>query len=421
MPTGWEVADAAVPTIGARAAATTAPLVPTTDNTFDFQDVGSNDSAWLRFQVTIRRGGSPAGVALAKLSPLFSVGGKDAISYVSDAFFRDNPNRRTNTIQPGDTFTLWLPANTFVVRSEEVRDDPLAQPARVEEYTSEYGDQLRYYLMDPFPIRFEIAGASASTRWTIHLNPELSALARAGRTDANRLARLLYRVPDPDILQIESARHLLDDGAPRTIVVDRSQSHLDAARQFDDLAIRTERVTDSDREHLVRRVFAPDQGVPFMAVEDAITANDTREGIVVRVEYHWDGVVRVVYRTGPADTKGKRNPYQLRENERWAALYQAYGGDDPATQPVKWGEGEPADFPPFPTARDPWQRSNSYDFLVPGRYLVLTFQPTRSSEQQKSDARVKGTLDSIRDRYHDEINSALDFVDALRPRDARSQ
>jgi hypothetical protein len=227
-------------------------------------------------------------------------------------------------------------------------------------------------------------------------------------------------VPDPDILQIESARHLLDDGAPRTIVVDRSQSHFDVGRQYDDLAIRTEPVTDPGRDHLVRRVFAPDQNVPFMAVEDAITANDTREGIVVRIEYRWDGVVRVVYRTGPPDTKGKRNPYQLRENERWAALYQAYGGD-PADQPVKWGDGAPADFPPFPSARDPRQRSNSYDFLVAGRYLVLTFQPTRSSEQQKADAQLKGSLDSIRDRYHTEINSALDFVDALRPRDARSQ
>jgi hypothetical protein len=410
---GWEIATEPLPKVGAAGAPTATPPDASGGPGFGFEPDGIDDDGWLRFQVTIRSGGSPAGVAEAKLTPLFTVDDKDPISYVTDAFFQANPGRRPTTIQPGDAFSLSLPPDTFVVQSAIEQPDPLFGSAQVMEYTSDHGDMLRYYLTDPVPIRFEIAGASAPALWTIHLHPDLPTLVGAGRTDANRLARLIYRVPDPDLLQVQAARQLLEGNAPRTIVVDRSQSHLDVGRRFDDLAIRTERVPEPGLQHLVRRIFPPDQGVPFMAVEDATVVDDDREGTVVRVEYRWDGSTRLIYRTGRDDTKGKRDPYKLRDNERWAALYQAYGGD-PEAQPIKWGPGEASDFPPFPSARDPWQQTESYDFLAAGRYLVLTFQPMRFSRSQDGGPDVMGMLEAVRGRYGQEIGSLLSFMDGMR-------
>src|SRR5205823_8518305 len=133
------------------------------------------ERGWRRFQVTIRKGGSPAAVAVAKFTPLFSVEGKDAVTYVSEAFSRANPSRRPTTIQPGDMFSLSVPPDTFVARSYEERQETLAQSARLAEYVSDKGDVLRYYLTDPFPVRYELADASAPTRWTVYLHPDLTA------------------------------------------------------------------------------------------------------------------------------------------------------------------------------------------------------------------------------------------------------
>jgi hypothetical protein len=411
---GWQVAAESLPKIGAVASPNDRAAPQTDDSTFRFTDAGSDDRGWLKFNVTIQPGGSPAGVAETKFTPLFSVDGKDPIRYVTDAFFQSNPNRRVTTIQPGDSFDLALPPDTFVVQSRVEQQDAISR-ARYAEYISDHDDALRYYLTDPFPILFEIASGAAASQWTIHLHPELSNLARTGRTDPIRLAQLIYRVPDPDLLQVESARQLLADDAPRTIVVDRARSHLDVGRQFDDLAIQTERVAELGLQHLTRRVFPPDQGVPFMAVEDATQVDDTRQGTVVRVEYAWDGTVRLVYRTGSEDTKGKRDPYQLRENERWATLYKLYG-DSANAQPVKWGEGVPSDYPPFPSARDPYQHGDSYNFLIAGRYLVLAFQPARFGEVQPGDVDMSSMLESIRGRYGKEIGSLLSLTDGLRAR-----
>ena len=133
-----------------------------------------------------------------------------------------------------------------------------------------------------------------------------------------------------------------------------------------------------------------------------------------RIEYQRDGTVRVYYKTGPDDALGKRDPYQFRENERWAALYDALApaGD----KPVKWGPGEPADLEPFPTARDPRQRDpRSYDYLVPGRVLVLTFRPTRFEADIQAQTEFRELLRDTRERYRSEIDGALRALDRVQP------
>jgi hypothetical protein len=408
---GWQIATQPLPRIGALGSGTN--NVPSTDagnTTFDFASDGTDDNGWLKFAVKIGAGGSPAGIAEAKFTPLFNVQGKDSVNYVTDAFFQSNPTRRANTIQPGDSFTLSLPPDTFIVASEVDRQDPLAPGARYTEYVSDHGDVLRYYQTDPFPVRYEVASGTDATSWTLQLHPEMQNLVRAGRVDAVSLARLMWRVPDPDLLQVESARQLLAQGAAQTIVVDRSVSHLDTGRQYDDHAIQTEPVAEPGRQHLVRRIFPPDGNLPFMAVEDAARVDDDREGTVVRIEYRWDGQVRVIYRTGIEDTKGKREPYKLRENERWEALYSESGSDAYA-QPVKWGAATPSDFPPFPSARDPHEKGDGYNFLLPGRYLVLTFQPTRFAEGAPTDTDMSGVLASVRKNYGSQIAVLSGWLD----------
>src|SRR5881409_937618 len=54
---------------------------------------------------------------------------------------------------------------------------------------------------------------------------------------------------------------------------------------------------------------------------------------------------------------------------------------------MRWRASEPLDFPHISTALDPNQRNYSYDFMVPGRYLVLSFfflrirRPPRSTRE----------------------------------------
>jgi hypothetical protein len=176
-----------------------------------------------------------------------------------------------------------------------------------------------------------------------------------------------------------------------------------------------QRVPYPGRNHLMRATFTRDQGLPFVAVEDALGAQPDVAGLppgqVFRIEYDWDGTVRVSYVTGDDDGRGKRDPYQLRENERWAALYdESVGGD---RSPVAWGPGEPSDIDPFPTARDPFRRhpdgERSYDYLMPGRAILLTFRPIRTRGDLRADAELRDVLSSLRSQYHDDLIDVLYF------------
>ena len=390
------------------------PRQPTTGYTFE--EAGTDAQGRQLFRVRIGAGGSPFMVASEKLTPLFSVDGKNGAEYVAEAFFRSNPNRTPSTIQPDDEFVLALPADAFVVRWQEERREDLGQPAFVHELVSERGDRLRYYLTDPFPIRYETEPAGQPSKSTVHLHPDLEFLLRTGQTDALRLARLVYRVQDPDIFQVESMRRVAAEarlGVEKTLEVDRTRSYLDPAREAMARAKTVEAVAEPERAHLRRAVFAPDDGVPFAAVEDALgTRTDLSElesGQVFRVEYLWDGEVRVYYKTGADDALGKRDPYLLRENERWEALYKRLlaGGDGPA----KWGAGEPSDMAPFASARDPNQRGpageRGYDFLLPGRAMVLTFKPVRYQADVRASAELRALLGEARERYREPIDMVL--------------
>lgn len=388
---------------------------------FEFIPDGQDERGWLRYTVRITRGGSPYLVATEMLTPLFDVDGVDAPTYVANAFFRDNPHRRPNTIQPGDEFSLVLPPTTFIVDSQYEVVEHFGGPARVRVYVSERGDLLRYYLSDPFPVLYEMRPAG-STHGTIALHPDLAFQLRTGRTDVFRLAQLLYLVPDPDIFQMEATRSLVGRilaGEKVSPQVDRTRRYLDPVREAMDHAVATEPVPESERAHLIRLLFDSPDGAPFAAVEDGLgTITDLSllpGGQVFRIIYHWDGTVQIFYKTGQDDAMGKRNPYQHRENERWASLYQrlSTSGD----WPIRWGRGEPDDLAPFPSARDPRTRApdteRAFDYLIPGRVLVLTFRPTRSYAETQADNAVISAFLETRARFREQIETAFQFIERI--------
>ncbi len=240
---------------------------------FEFESAGTDASGQMLFHIRIVNGGHPYQVATSKLTPLFYVDGKTSAAYVAEAYFNSNPNRTPSSIQPGDEFMLPLPADTFLVRWQEERDEQLGQPATLREYVSERGDRLRYYLTDPFPLRYEFSGHDNNGTATIQLHPDLAYLLGNGKTDILRLAQLIYRVPDPDIFQMEAIRGLaatLRPGEATTIQIDRTVQHLDPVREAWPRAFRLEQVVESGKTHLTRAVFQADANARVLAIEDAI-------------------------------------------------------------------------------------------------------------------------------------------------------
>ena len=379
---------------------------------FSYEQVEPDERGWPRFQVEIQSGGSPYQVALTLLTPLFEADGKDGPTYVSEAYFQANPGRTPRSIQPGDRFELALPPDAFVVRWQEERQQDFGHPVRLREYVSERGDRLIYYLADPFPVVYERRPAEDPNRAQVQLHPGLAYLLRSGRTDPLRLAQLVYQVKNPDMFQLERMRRLakeLEPGQQMALEIDRLQRYLDPVRGAFDQALTVEPVDESGREHLERAILPPDADSPYLAVEDALTTGaelaDLPAGRAFRIEYLRDGTVKVAYKTGSEDVRGKRDPYQLRENGRWAELYHRLQPDE--NTPVKWGPGEPSDLPPFPSARDPAARNQegerAFDYLIAGRVLQLTFSPVRSELQLRAELEFRTALGALRDRYRDDF------------------
>jgi hypothetical protein len=390
---------------------------------FDFQPIGPDAGGNLRFQVRLLAGGSPYLVAAQKLTPLFRVDGKGPVEYVADAYFRANPGRTPQSMQPGDGFVLTVPADTFVVRWQQEQTADLGGPTRLRDYVSERGDRLRFYLTDHFPILYELEPADGSGLAVLMTSPDLSYLLGSGRLDPVGLAKVVYRVPDPDLYQVDAMRRLaatVKTGESTQISVDRTRAYLDPVREAMAHARSVERVADPQRDQVVRATFSRDDGTPYMAVEDALgpmtDLSRLPRGQVFRIEYLWDGTVRVWYLTGDDDGRGRRDPYQLRENERWAELYGTVApGKD---SPVAWGPGEPSDLETFPTARDPNRRvqdgERSYDYLVPGQPILLTFRPIRSVADAQAEAELRAALRSLRDQYQSIMGQLQDSVPEIR-------
>jgi hypothetical protein len=181
-----------------------------------------------------------------------------------------------------------------------------------------------------------------------------------------------------------------------------------------------EKVAEPGRQHLTRAIFIREEVAPFLGIEDALgTRADIAElpaGQIFRIEYGRDGVVRVSYLTGDDDERGKRDPFEHRESERWAEIYGRYFDTD--ASPVAWGPGEPSDLPPFPTARDPNRRvqegEHSYDYLRAGRAIQLTFRPRRTRADLRTEAELGQALHEIGKQYKTIMTDLQEKIPELR-------
>jgi hypothetical protein len=416
---------AIVPGSGPRLEPGAAPVAPPADVTlppeqvpvnFDFEPLDVDADGNRRFMVRIRLGGSPSLVALEKLTPLFNVDGKGPVEYVTDAFFEANPHRTPRSIQPDDEFILSVPPDTFIVRWQEEQEEHLFGPVRLRAYVSDRGDRLRIYLTDRYPILYELESVEKSGTALLRFHPDLAYLLGSGRLDPIGLAQLIYRVESPDLIQVQTTRKLAAEvlpGQAAEMTVDRTWTYLDPVRQAMTKATIVDKVPDPGRSHLTRAIFIRQEVAPFLGIEDGLgTRTDISElpaGQVFRIEYGRDGVVKVSYLTGDDDERGRRDPFQLRENERWAAIYDQYVTSDAA--PVAWGPGEPSDIAPFPTARDPNRRvlggERSYDYLVANRAIMLTFRPTRTRADTRTEAELSQALREIGKTYK-QLSAELD-------------
>jgi hypothetical protein len=375
---------------------------------FDFDPLDPDAAGNRRFLVRMRPGGSPSLVALEKLTPLFNVDGKGPLEYVTDAFFAANPHRTPRSIQPDDEFVLSLPADTFVVHWQEEQEEHQLGRVRLRAYVSDRGDRLRMYLTERYPILYELESVDTSGTALIRLHPDLAFLLGSGRLDPIALAQLVYRVEHPDLIQVQITRKLaaeVQPGQAAELTVDRTRTYLDPVRQAMTQATIVDKVPDPGRSHLTRAIFIREEVAPFLGIEDALgilpDISQLPAGRVFRIEYGRDGVVKVSYLTGDDDERGRRDPYQLRENERWAAIYDRYATGDAA--PVAWGPGEPSDIAPFPTARDPNRRvpdgERSYDYLVANRAIMLTFRPTRTRADTRVEAELAAAFGELGKQY----------------------
>jgi hypothetical protein len=375
---------------------------------FDFVPLDGDGAGNRRFLVRIKLGGSPSLIALERLTPLFNVDGKGPVEYVTEAFFAANPHRTPRSIQPDDEFILTVPADTFVVRWQEEQEEHTLGPVRLNAYVSDRGDRLRIYLTDRYPILYELESVDKPGTALLRFHPDLAYLLGSGRLDPVRLAQLVYRVEAPDLIQVQTTRKLASEvqpGQAAEMTIDRTRTYLDPVRQAMSRATIVDRVPDPGRSHLTRAIFIREDVAPFLGIEDALgTKTDIAQvpaGQVFRIEYGRDGVVKVSYLTGDDDERGRRDPYQLREQARWAAIYAQYVESDAA--PVAWGPGEPSDIAPFPTARDPNRRTvggeRSYDYLVANRAILLTFRPIRTRADERTAAELSQALGEIGKQY----------------------
>ena len=375
---------------------------------FDFRELDVDSAGNRRFLVRMRVGGSPSLVALEKLTPLFNMDGKGPVEFVTEAFFAANPHRTPRSIQPEDEFILTVPADTFIVRWQEEQEEHIFGVVRLRAFVSDRGDRLRIYLTDRYPILYELESVDKPSMALLRFHPDLSYLLGAGRLDALGLAQHVFRVEHPDLLQVQTARKLAGEvlpGQAAELTVDRTRTYLDPVREAMSKATIVDKVADPGRSHLTRAIFVRQEIAPFLGIEDALGTRpdigDLPAGQVFRIEYGRDGVVTVSYLTGDDDERGRRDPYQLRENDRWAALYNQYVDNDAA--PVAWGPGEPADIAPFPTARDPNRRiqggERSYDYLVANRAIMLTFRPLRTRADTRTEAELSQAFGELGKQY----------------------
>ncbi len=311
-----------------------------------------------RYQFVIRPGSRMWDIGVNSLPLIgFEESDQKAFDTVDQAYKKRFPDRGVAGMQPGDTFTLEVPAGTFVTRDINRQPDGF-------EYISFNGDRLYYYPNEPSVV-YRLIRKDQESRAELLLS--------GVSADPIVVARRIYAIDTPDFIQVRAIRAAINDRQAR-VTVDLARPYLDEFRNFRDRAIRIE----PGETGLQAYIFPNDPEIPFVRVDDAV-GDETDPGKFTRFfrsMYYRDGTIKRYYVTESGDsvaTLGK--PL----SEEWTKVLPAF---------QEWQPGQAEALPPFTAA------VNQSGQILPGRIAVISHRPkAEQARGAQTNRGVGGAMD----------------------------
>jgi hypothetical protein len=329
------------------------------DQRADITYLGRDESQTIdRYQFVIRPGSRMWDVAVNALPMVgFEESDQKAFDTVEQSYKKRFPDRGVAGMRPGDTFTLEVPAGSFVTKEITRHPDSF-------EYLSFNGDRLYYYPNEPAVI-YRLIRKDQDSRAELLLS--------GVSADPVVVARRIYGIDTPDFIQVRAIRAAINDRQAR-VTVDLARPYLDEFRNFRDRAIRIE----PGETGLKAYIFPNDPEIPFVRVDDALgdetdPAKFTR---FFRSMYYRDGTIKRYYITENGDSA-----FSLGRplSEEWTKVLPAF---------QEWQPGQVEALPPFSAA------TNQGGQILPGRIAVVSHRPKAEQTQGASTNRgVGGAMD----------------------------
>ena len=255
------------------------------DQRADITYLGRDESQTIdRYQFVIRPGSRMWDLAVNSL-PLvgFEESDQKAFDTVEQSYKKRFPDRGVAGMRPGDTFTLEVPAGTFVTKELTRQPDGF-------EYVSFAGDRLYYYPNEPAVV-YRLIRKDQESRAELLLS--------GVSADPLVVARRIYGIDTPDFLQVRAIRAAINDRQAR-VTVDLARPYLDEFRNFRDRATRIE----PGESGLKAYIFPNDPEIPFVRVDDALgdETDPAKFSRFFRSMYYRDGTIKRYYITESGDS-----------------------------------------------------------------------------------------------------------------------
>jgi hypothetical protein len=323
------------------------------DQRADITYLGRDESQTIdRYQFVIRPGSRMWDLAVNSLPLLgFEESDQKAFDTVEQSYKKRFPDRGVAAIQPGDTFTLEVPAGTFVTKELNRQPDGF-------EYVSFAGDRLYYYPNEPAVV-YRLIRKDQESRAELLLS--------GVSADPLVVARRIYGIDAPDFLQVRAIRAAINDRQAR-VTVDLARPYLDEFRNFRDRATRIE----TGESGLKAYIFPNDPEIPFVRVDDALgdETDPAKFPRFFRSMYYRDGTIKRYYITESGDSVASLGKPL---SEEWTKILPAF---------QEWQPGQAEALPPFTS---PVNQSGQ---ILPGRIVIISHRP--KAEQVRGGSTNRG-------------------------------
>ena len=329
------------------------------DQRAEISYLGRDESQTIdRYQFVIVPGSRMWDIAVNTLPLIgFEESDQKAFDTVEQSYKKRYPDRGVTGMRPGDSFTLEVPAGTFVTKEISRQPDGF-------EYVSFQGDRLYYYPNEPAVV-YRLIRKDQESRAELLLS--------GVSADPMVVARRIYGIDTPDFIQVRAIRAAINDRQAR-VTVDLARPYLDEFRNFRDRAIRTE----PGEGGLKAYIFPNDPEIPFVRVDDSLgdEVDPAKFSRFFRSMYYRDGTIKRYYITESGDSvSGLGRPL----SDEWTKVLPAF---------QEWQPGQVEALPPFSSA------TNQSGQILPGRIAVLSHRPKAEQVQGAPANRgVAGAMD----------------------------